>query len=150
MPKGGDHFNKYESKRRTDGRLCLDDLVADSICRMLAEDEDDTEIIKLLAAEGVDQKRIDDVRGQPLAQRRVKWLRKIIARDNYEPETPDECLKYVKSRLVSIDKSSDTETKDKIVALRELGKLAIDERKNGSGEIAPIANEAMSRLTGGK
>lgn len=148
MPRGGDTFNKYESKRRTDGRLCLDDLVDESVAKMLAEDELDSEIVTLLADKGVTHERIEAVRLNPLAQRRVKWLRKTIARDSYEPETPDECLKYVKQQLVAINKGSDTATKDRITALTQLGKLAIDERTNAPVEKKIKRNAAIEKLMG--
>lgn len=142
----GDTYDKYAAKRRTDGRLCLDDHLADQICRMLAEDEPHEEILKLVP--DASQERIAALLSDPLAQRRVIWLRKKIAREDYEPESPEEVLSYVKKRLVSIDKNSDTANKDRIAALRELGRVAIDERQNQPAEKSYVSNDALKRLTG--
>jgi hypothetical protein len=150
MPRGGNTFDKYESKRRTDGRLVLENQTDELICNLIVNGEPDEQIILLLDEQEIQctPNQIEAVKTSPLSARRISWLKKIKARDEYTPETPDECLSYVKKRLVYIDKCSDTEMKDKIAALSQLAKVAIDERKNKPAAPAeqPQKNMALEKL----
>jgi hypothetical protein len=139
----GDQFSKYKAKYRTDGRLCLPDLHDDLICSLLADGESDEEIIKLA---DTDQAEIDRLRSDLFAQRRVRWLKDRNNKEDREPKTPDECLAFVKSRLVSLAKNADGD-KPKIDALTALAKVAIEEKKHGSDDgDQSVPNPALEKL----
>jgi hypothetical protein len=148
MPRGGNRYDQYEAKRRTDGRLCLDSKLDEHICSLLADNEPAEEIIKLLAEQAVTLEQIAALKERPLAQRRIGWLRKKNAREDQEPKTADECLAFVKSKLVELSKTA-TEDKSRIDALKALASVAIDERKNPSVVPSKPAVGDLNSLIGG-
>ena len=150
MGTGGNKFDKYGMKRRTGGRLCLPDPVDDLIAGLLADGETAEQIVRLTAEHGVTAERVEGLEEQPLVERRIAYLRqqKRATEDTSVPSTPDQCLAFVKKKLVALASSADDD-KNKITALKALADVAIDERKNPS---APNTNNPavdLNKLIGG-
>ena len=150
MPSGGNKFEKYKNRRKVSGRMALDSQQHEDCLHLIAEGNSKEAVTEML---GITAEEIETLLASPLGQRRFQFISQEKARADYEPSSPDECLSYVKQRLVKLSKEG--EDKVKIEALKSLARVAIDERENQPAKAAgPVADSAdlekLSKAFGGK
>ena len=140
--QAGNYYAKYAAKRRADGKLCLDDPLDDLICRVIADGVDPADVPSHLIDEGVTEERVSSLLVRLEGQRRIAYLKRQIEKQN--PDTPDECLTFVKTSLVKLGQEAGKDS-DKINALKALHEVALEEREHSPAP-KTTPNAALEKL----
>jgi hypothetical protein len=141
MAKGGNRYENYAERRRLSGRLALPDKDSENALHFLAEGIEKSNIPEMMEGK-ITVEQIDALLATSVGQRRLTFLNQ---QEDKEPESPDECLKFVKSNLKEISKSA-VDDKNKIAALKALADVAIDERKNRPAGGVQAEGNALDEL----
>jgi hypothetical protein len=145
MARGGNRYENYAERRRLSGRLALPDQHAENALHFLAEGVALGDIPKVMEGQ-ITVEQIDALLSTSVGQRRLTFLKQQEDRER-QPESPDECLKFVKNHLIGIAKDAADE-KTRITALKALADVAIDERKNRpAGTGVQAEGSALDELT---
>jgi hypothetical protein len=134
-------YDKYKLTRKVHGKQNLDDPVHEAVVHLAAYSTPDADICHILK---ITQSDVDAILADPLAQKRLAYKQKLIAKKKVMPKTPEECLSFAKVSLVRLSKSAET-GKVQVDALKALASIAIDERKNAPST-APVASVDDSAL----
>lgn len=141
MAKGGNRYDNYAERRRLSGRLALPDQQAENALHFLAEGIEKADIPEMMEGR-ITVEQIDALLATSVGHRRLTFLKQ---QEDKEPESPDECLKFVKSNLKEISKSA-LDDKNKIAALKALADVAIDERQNRPAAHVQAEGTALDEL----